>query len=130
MTFEKNEDKRRFHRIFYNAEAMLSGDDHQYPCRIIDLSLRGCLLIFTSEWMGKIDSLYTLKFDLSEEISISMEVSVTHVAGSKVGFKCEHIDIDSISLLRRLVELNLGDSELLERELAALGDFSDHHNLT
>jgi len=33
----------------------------------------------------------------------------------------QHIDLDSISHLRRLVELNLGDEALLERELAALG---------
>ena len=34
----------------------------------------------------------------------------------------DHIDLESISHLRRLVELNLGDSSLLERELAALSD--------
>jgi hypothetical protein len=30
------------------------------------------------------------------------------------------IDIDSISQLRRMVELNLGDSEMLERDLSSL----------
>jgi hypothetical protein len=49
-----------------------------------------------------------------------MSVSVSHVIGNEVGFKCEHIDLDSISALRRLVELNLGDSHLLERDLLAL----------
>jgi hypothetical protein len=49
-----------------------------------------------------------------------MHVSVSHVVGNDAGFKCEHIDIDSISQLRRLVELNLGDSQMLERDLLAL----------
>jgi hypothetical protein len=39
-----------------------------------------------------------------------------------LGFVCQYIDLDSISHLRRLVELNLGDGSLLERELAALGE--------
>jgi hypothetical protein len=33
---------------------------------------------------------------------------------------CKEIDLDSISHLRRLIELNLGDQEELERELGAL----------
>ena len=32
----------------------------------------------------------------------------------------KHIDLDSISHLRRFVELNLGDEQELERELGAL----------
>ncbi|MGZ0078910.1 PilZ domain-containing protein [Methylomonas sp. BW4-1] len=126
MTFEKSDDKRRFHRIFYHTGAVLTGSGQTYPCKIIDLSLRGCLLDCEQPLAGQADTLYNLKFDLSEEISISMEVAATHADANRVGFKCVHIDIDSISNLRRLVELNLGDSELLERELAALGDLAEH----
>lgn len=125
MVFEKSEDKRRFHRIFYHADAVLTGSAQSYPCKIIDLSLQGCLLDVAHADAGLPDTSYTLKFDLSDEISISMAVIATHAEGNRIGFKCEHIDIDSISRLRRLVELNLGDSELLERELAALGDLAE-----
>jgi hypothetical protein len=51
-----------------------------------------------------------------------MEVVLTRAQPQSLGFVCRHIDLDSISHLRRLVELNLGDEQLLERELAALGD--------
>ncbi len=126
MTFEKNDDKRRFHRIFYHASAVLTGSGQTYPCKIVDLSLQGCLLDLERALSGQPEALYSLKFDLSEEISIIMEVVATHSVANRVGFKCLHIDIDSISRLRRLVELNLGDSELLERELAALSDLAEH----
>jgi len=122
MTFEKTEEKRRFHRIFYTAEAVLAGEGKLYVCKIIDLSLKGCLLDFGGDWSGSQEKLYTLTLKLSDEVSIVMELAVVHAAGPQIGFKCLHIDIDSISSLRRLVELNLGDSELLERELAALSD--------
>ncbi|MBD9357192.1 PilZ domain-containing protein [Methylomonas albis] len=126
MTLDKNDDKRRFHRIFYHAGAVLTGSGQTYPCKIVDLSLRGCLLDLEQSLSGPPDTLYSLKLDLSEEISITMEVMATHAVDNRVGFKCVHIDIDSISRLRRLVELNLGDSELLERELAALSDLAEH----
>ena len=114
-------DHRRFHRIFYNAQAILSDDDNQWPCELIDISLHGCLLRFKSTWaQHNLDSLYTLTLQLSETTSIIMSLSISHVIDNEVGFKCEHIDLDSISTLRRLVELNLGDSTLLERDLIAL----------
>ena len=120
MTFEKNEDKRSFHRIFYNAEAVLEGEGVRHARKIVDLSLKGCLLEFSESWQADEDTLYTLSLYLTSEISIVMTVSLKRTAGTQLGFQCRHIDIDSISRLRRLVELNLGDSELLERELAAL----------
>jgi hypothetical protein len=37
-----------------------------------------------------------------------------------VGLRCDRLDVDSMSHLRRLVELNLGDPALLERDLQSL----------
>lgn len=122
MSLDKTHNNRHFHRIFYNAEAKLTDGERTYPCAIIDLSLKGCLLNVDPAWLGDLDHLYTLNLKLSDEIVIAMELSIVHAVGNRVGFRCEHIDIDSLSNLRRLVELNLGDSELLERELAALCD--------
>jgi len=49
-----------------------------------------------------------------------MTASVAHIDPTRIGFICEHIDLDSITHLKRLVELNLGDEELLHRELSSL----------
>ncbi len=116
----ENNDHRHFHRIIYTADAILSCAEKTWHCEIIDLSLKGCLLRFELPWEEDQDKLYTLALRLSEQVQIKMELTATHVVGNKVGFKCEHIDIDSISELRRLVELNLGSSALLERDLLAL----------
>jgi hypothetical protein len=50
-----------------------------------------------------------------------MDVEVAHQENDEMGLNCKDIDVDSITHLRRLVELNLGDPKLLERELSALG---------
>lgn len=57
---------------------------------------------------------------LDAETDVQMRVRLTHEDPSQLGFVCEHIDLDSISHLRRLIELNVGDQEELERELGAL----------
>lgn len=118
-------DKRHFYRIFYNSEATLTSDTNSLTCKVIDLSLKGCLLRFDTPWTDSLENIYTLKLQLSEDISISMQISVSHVIGNDAGFKCEHIDIESISQLRRLVELNLGDSQMLERDLLALTNLNE-----
>jgi len=116
----ENNDNRHFHRILFTAEAILSCEEKTWDCEIIDLSLKGCLLRFMIPWEENLEKLYTLTLQLSEQIQIKMVLTAMHIIGNKVGFKCEHIDIDSISELRRLVELNLGNSALLERDLLAL----------
>jgi hypothetical protein len=49
-----------------------------------------------------------------------MEGSIAHLEGTQVGLRCDSIDIDSLTHLRRLVELNVGDEAILQRELSAL----------
>jgi len=61
----------------------------------------------------------TIRLDAGDS-TIKMSGNVAHREGVQVGFRCVEIDIDSIAHLRRLVELNLGDEDLLERELSAL----------
>jgi hypothetical protein len=53
-------------------------------------------------------------------IEICMSVHIFSQQGDQVRLACDHIDIDSMTHLRRLVELNIGDSSLLERELHTL----------
>ena len=122
---DTTKDKRHFHRIFYNSDVTLRGESHTLPCKLVDISLKGCLLHFDTPWTAPLEDLYTLDLKLSDEISITMQLSISHVIGDDAGFKCEHIDIDSISQLRRLVELNLGDSDMLERDLLALSDLHE-----
>lgn len=119
------EDNRQFHRILYTDKAVLNCDESTWHCEIIDLSLKGCLLRLELPWEEDLEKLYTLTLRLSEQVQIKMELTPTHVVGNKVGFKCEHIDLDSISELRRLVELNLGNSALLERDLLSLSNIID-----
>ena len=52
--------------------------------------------------------------------TIRMEVAVVHHLAGYYGLACREIDLDSVTHLRRLVALNLGDETLAEREFAQL----------
>ena len=54
------------------------------------------------------------------DIVIAMAGELAHVEGDHAGVLCRSIDIESITHLRRLIEVNLGDPAASERELKAL----------
>ncbi len=117
------ENRRNFHRIFFDADASITSGEESYTSRLIDLSLNGALVRAPTNWQPETgdDVRLTLKLG-ADGIDIVMETSVTHTEVDTVGLKMVNIDMDSISHLRRLVELNLGDSEMLHRDLEHLVD--------
>lgn len=116
-------EQRHFSRISFDAEARLTRAEEKWPCQLIDLSLKGALIVRPMNLNAQAGDQFLLELALDSEnkVVIRMQVSVSHVENDHIGFHCEHIDLDSITHLRRLVELNLGDAELLNRELSALG---------
>jgi hypothetical protein len=49
-----------------------------------------------------------------------MDGKIAHLTADRIGMKCTDIELDSITALRRLVEMNLGNEELVQREFRAL----------
>ena len=113
-------DKRHFHRVGHDAAANLTTPDGARACTVEDLSLKGCMVRLAEEWPVDPALTYRLSIHLTYAIHIDMEVALAHQEGIHAGFRCVSIDADSIGQLRRLVELNLGDNALLERDLHEL----------
>lgn len=90
---------------------------------MVDLSLKGALLRLPARSALKPGDPCLLSVSLAQlDVGIAMAGEVAHVEleGLRVGLLCRSIDIESITHLRRLLEINLGDAQLLERELKAL----------
>ena len=123
MSSENSDNRRRFQRILFDAGANIEGPSGLIPVQLIDISLNGVLIQSPENWSGSVgdEITFLIQLDVDQEFTIHMLTRLAHIHNNKVGLSCEHIDIDSITSLRRLVELNLGNADLLERELAALG---------
>lgn len=113
--------RRQFSRIHFHTEAHLFLPDGDWLVELLDLSLKGALIRPNDEQYIQVGSQGTLKIRLDEaETVIRMEVTVVHHQDSLYGLACREIDLDSVTHLRRLVALNVGDEALLERELVLL----------
>ena len=89
--------------------------------RVLDLSLKGALLELPADSHASAGVPCLLRLPLNESgVHIAMAGEVAHVSGHRAGVLCRSIDLESITHLRRLVEMNMGDPALLERDLAAL----------
>lgn len=113
-------EKRQFQRVAHDARALVVSGDLQLESRALDVSLKGCLLALPTGVRLESGPHYQITLQLGPEVTIRMESSLAHQEQDHAGFACREIDLDSVTALRRLVELNLGDSKLLDRELNAL----------
>ena len=57
---------------------------------------------------------------LDEQTQVTMQVELRHEEPARLGFICLYIDVESMTHLHRLVELNLGDGTRMMRELREL----------
>ena len=115
-----SQDRRQFWRAAFNSLVRLTTHGGLTYAQLLDISLRGALVTVRDDWNGGKGDDCLLQLDLAPGNAISMWARVSHVDGRHVGLHCTSIDLDSITHLRRLVELNAGDPALLERELTAL----------
>lgn len=113
-------EKRHFKRIAMDAPITLVCGDHKWHSRLLDVSLKGALIEAPDDWPDDNPGQCRLELQLDDEVCITMEGTVVHSENGNLGYRCDHIGLDSITHLKRLVELNLGDESLLERELAEL----------
>ena len=123
MVKKNDREQRHFSRIPYHAAVQLhfTLPDIVQAATLLNISLKGALIETlqpTNPDVGK-NCRSTLSLSEGGE-DIIMEGKIVHQKGNYIGIECQHIDMDSMINLRRLVELHLGDPSLLERELAAV----------
>lgn len=118
-----DKDQRRFSRISFHADVQFTLGQDALPAHLLDIALKGALVELGQPVAALLGKACQLKLNLGGDgEAIVMEGVVVHQAGRHAGIECRHIDVDSLTSLRRLVELNLGDEALLERELSHLFD--------
>jgi hypothetical protein len=113
-------ERRKFSRILFDAHVELAQGEYHWRASLLDISLRGLLIQQQLPVDVKRDQPILVKILLSDSTCIAMTVSVAHQHHNQTGLMCTTIDIDSVSHLRRLIELNLGDASAAERELNEL----------
>lgn len=115
--------RRHFTRIPFDTAYRLrpAQGDQRWRGSVIDLSFKGALLHVAADFAAELGEAFALELILGREgLTIHMQVKLAHRHEHLAGFVCELIDLDSMTHLRRVLELNLGDPHLLERELTEM----------
>lgn len=111
------QERRRFTRIHFDAECEVHYPGGAIVMQLIDISLRGVLLRFDHKLSLEIGGEAEVNIYLANDVLIRMKTQLNYAQSPNYGFFVKEIDLESMSHLRRLLELNLGDEALLEREL-------------
>ncbi len=116
-----SDNRRQFSRILFYTKARLLIAGEAVSVNLIDLSLKGAFVQLGAKLEFEIGVPCVLELSLNDKGTlIRMQTNVAHQKGEYLGLACQEIDLDSMIHLRRLVELNLGDESLLNRDLSAL----------
>ena len=114
-------ERRHYVRVQFDAPALLTIATAAFSVQVLDLSLKGALVTLPDNAMVPAGMPCQLTVPLtSTSDHIAMSAEVAHVEGHFAGLLCRSIDLDSVTHLRRLIELQLGAPSLLERDLAEL----------
>lgn len=113
-------EKRPFSRVTFNAPATLTQGGKRWPSEVLDISLKGALATLPESTELNEQQPVNIEIRISDQVEIDMHCRVAHREAGHIGLSCLSIDLDSIQHLRRLIELNLGDSAAMERELSEL----------
>lgn len=113
-------ERRVFTRIDLPGQVIVTDGPTLRTGALRDISLAGLLVDFGTGWSPSPGGHHEVEVLLAPDVSIRLTAHIVHVCEYCAGLTVERIDLDSICRLRRLVELNLGDCDLLDRELTAL----------
>ena len=112
------EENRYYKRVNFHVNAAARIDNIMYAGELYDISLKGSLIKMNKkpgQFSGKTCSVM-LKLPNSN-ITLEFEAKIVHTQDNFLGFKFEGADVDSITHLRRLLVLNTGDEEEIDREI-------------
>lgn len=118
---EPSQERRRFDRIATDKPLLVMDGDSAHRGYVHDVSLRGLLFSLVDSWRPRPGERLRVRIELDgEPCCIDAEGEVAHVEADQVGLHCLSVDLESARRLRRMLELNLADPALLERNLAEL----------
>ena len=115
-------ERRQFHRIIMHRPVALSYTGGTSQAELLDISLKGALMALADDWRPALGTGAQARVQLGddEDSIIEMQIRIARVSDDHIGVEAIRLDLDSACRLRRLVELNLADPALLERELSHL----------
>ena len=110
--------KRNYKRIEIPIDIILNSKNNYYKANVVDISLKGILIKLKQDLDLNKNKIYTAHIPLTQtKTKIAMQIKIAWKKNKNYGIVCQNIDIDSMTHLKKLLELNGVSPLLLTREL-------------
>ena len=112
------EEQRNFSRITFQAHTKIEIEGHPYGSELLDISLKGALIKCRNELPVTLNKDVLIKVYLpSSSVSMNFSARLVHLDKNHYGFEFTSYDAESMTHLRRLLELNLENQNQVIKEL-------------
>jgi hypothetical protein len=113
------DERRNFQRIPFATKAEINCDGKIYHGELLDISLQGALILGKGTIpLAEGDRCELTIHLLDTEIALHFEADIMHRQENRFGIKFISEDTETATHLRRLLELNIGSSDSLDREIS------------
>jgi hypothetical protein len=121
MTTSLAQGHRLFSRVPFMAQVSLELPTQALEVELLDIALKGALIHTKDDVTVALNDSCRLVLPLTDGgDAIEMNGKVVHLEDQNIGMACTDIDLQSLTRLRRLLELNTGDADMMDRELSHL----------
>ena len=111
---------RHFRRIPFEAEVTLSSGQNIWTGELLDVAMKGAMVGTDTSLPLSLGAKYSLCISLpGTPISLDFQAELVHSEESCYGFKFISENLETLTHLRKLIELNTGDAEATRSELSA-----------
>ena len=131
MTAKPTHNLRHYSRVPFHTNVVLHANGRALSVRLMDIALKGALVKSEAAHTLALHDPCQLVLALANgEEAITMAGRIVHLEGAHIGVECLEIDLNSLTMLRRLIELNTGDAERIDQELSHMfsGTWSDYED--
>lgn len=118
-------EKRQFSRVSFISQCFASFSGNKLEAVVQDISLKGALLELQSNDAPapQLNDEVEIEIKLNEDVHFELISAVRFQKEQLIGVEFQGLNIDALTELKRLMELNLGSEELINREIEALVRF-------
>jgi hypothetical protein len=113
-------ERRQFERVSFISSLSINDGQHQSVAQVLDLSLKGIHFSKPDNCQISLDNQIEIVLHLDSDHDIFMNVSLIRQTQHGFSGYWNEIDGESFTRLKRLLVLNLGSEELIEREVKDL----------
>ena len=111
---------RHFRRIPFEAKVTLNIGSDVWSGELLDVAMKGAMVGTETPLPLSLGAKCSLCISLAETpISLNFQAELVHSEESRYGFKFISEDLETLTHLRKLIELNTGDVEATRSELSA-----------